>query len=69
MQTVECSIGNSFLINHDAGTARITVIEAVDGEVTLGIQSNISQASTYQRVTVPVESNSDILSLLKARGR
>lgn len=68
MQSVECSVGNSFVVEHGRGEARITVVSIERNEVTLGIEDSSQPARGYQEVTIPAENN-DVLELLRTRGR
>lgn len=70
MQTIECSIGNSFVVDHNHGSTRVTVLSAADNEVTLRVEElPESEHSGYRDVVVTPQSNGDILELLSARGR
>lgn len=68
MQTVECSIGQSFVVEHERGEVTITVVSIAGNKVTLGVEDSASTQDGYQEVTLTAEDES-LLELLKARAR
>lgn len=70
MQAIECSIGKSFVVDHDHGATRITVLATADNEVTLRVEElSDSDHPECKDVVLSPSANSDILELLTARGR
>lgn len=68
MQTVECSIGQSFLVEHADGKAKVTVVSIMGNQVTLGIEDSSVNRGLYREVTVAAKDNA-LLELLRSRGR
>lgn len=70
MQTMECSIGQSFVVERPSGNTRLTILKAENNEVTLGIEDSSGECGGYREVVLSANSgDQDLATLLGSRRR